>query len=390
MLTLRLSSVHIHHTFEVWTTEERRAAPLTSRSVHEFRANAPGLICVSVREKGSAVVLGMGTLEFSAALSGEHTMNVHGVRLRLETSVKGFLPETNFNLEVLRDQCATLSVREQRYADPVEGYEPTFTDDFGLHLPKYFVTMLVRDPTETERMVQSQLRDLSLMRRGSRRAAFSAAEAVSTLVHFCAARVTTGCWGSSARTGGRLRGDSSQLTHEMFFVASQMRGTGYTPSIVVVVDANDVEHCVLSLDDGGPPVVVDPTVTLVEADCPPDVKRLTSPTYTRVLAQYSATGHRIVNTDYETWCASACEHIPWRSMGSLDEMVMLKAARLQKEVPELDAEFLTMDAAGESGRHIVGRYMAMGTTPPLSGCRSIAIKARLWNKKHSWSEYLTF
>ena len=392
MLSLRLESVHIHHTFEVWSTEDREARRLTTRSTHEFNVSTPGLLCISSKEKSSPAVDGVGTLEFSEAVPGEHFVAAGSVRLKIFVDVKGFQTDMKYNLETLRDQCDTLSAREQRYASHVEGYEPTFVDEFGLRLPKYFVAMRVRDARGLEPELLSQMRELSLARRGSKRAAFSTAEAISTLVHFCAARVRTGTWGSTARVGKSLRGDSSQLAHEMYLMASQMRGTGYMPTIVVVLDSEGVEHSIVALeadDTEAAPVVVDPTVIMSDADCPPEVKEVTHPSYTRVLAQYASVGSRVINVDYNTWSTSHTL-IPWRRLGGLDEMVLLKALQMHKEVPTLDGEVIKMSATGESGKTVCNRYMALGRTEPLSGCRSLTIKARLWEKIHTWNEYVTF
>lgn len=390
MLTVRLQGVHLNRSFTVWSTEERKPQRLSLASSVLFeKCTVPGIISVGVLN-AQGMSVGTGHIEFCACVSGENRVVARTRKgkavcsLTLFVERQGFITDSKFDLDTLKDQCSVLA---ERYAP----FSPIVTTAFGFDVPAAFFTRYVRRPTANETDFRDGLVDIIRARYGTscQITPQMYAEAMGTMLHFCL----------PAEQNIRDE-DLVEAIYSMLYVPSaQMQGVDCDVTMVhlqkhdgkeavAVALYDNVSHKNYLVDTG----LVSPVPVREDIECPNGVTAFQDPkkAYDKVLFQYGAHGMRKVGVGVEKWILGAWNNTEFKTFLEMDTMVLDTANKLYAVSEEISGKVLKIESHGSTSGTFAKRFCKKGLGRILSGCRTVMVSAEVFGQTQDWTEYIVY
>ena len=386
MIRVRIEDVHLNKSFVAWSTEERtpQRISLSSQATFERCANG-GLITLGVLKDGKAI--GTGHIEFCDTVSGENRVvctNRNGksvCSLVLFIERKGFIAESAFDLDTLRDQSEVLA---NRYAS----HCPSVQTQFNFCIPAAFFTLYARKATKSECDYRDQLLQLVRARYGNVQITPEMyAECLSTYLNFC------------VDTASISMEDMVEAVYTHLFVpATQMVGIECDPTLVHLSVSGGGETVALALYDNTnhKNYLVDmrkvsPVKLQNNTSSPPGINAFECPTkvYSKVLFQYGKNGMRNVDSDIEPWLNGDFRE-RFKPFREIDHVVIDKAMSLYAEIPDMKGTVNVLNIGGGTSGKMVQRFYKDGINRFLSGCRTVIVRLERDSEVKEWTEYLVF
>ncbi len=390
MLRLTLQNVILHRAIQVYSNIERDAKLFQRNKPLTFQANASGAIFFKIFNLKTNEVI-TAALDFTEAESGEHVLNHSNEKLNIFIERKGFVSDTSFNINALKQQAEFVINRyypDKASVDIVTGLKMPLSCvlRYNVRVDDYQLVQSLLNLAKQRNLTQNLLTEHKC-------------EAIVSLNHFCARRKQSGLFDTARTRNQTLCGDSLQLVHDTFLLSQHTDLIAENFSIVKGRKNDNTIHYVLCYREpqgrSGTQrrrFILDPLYSSVKTqfsspEGPPSVSACNNTSLKYVICESFRDGVSIVEDTYENWLSRS---YPTKPIAKIDNLVLDKILSTMADPPLLNYKFILVSTTGGGGKKITGRYLKPGKQHTMTGCRQLFVSIQSPDEFAEFNEYIIY